>query len=157
MKSIIPVDESLTPDALYVGVATLTASVLARNRSFLLRLSLPPVFFFISMKQFLPKTTHNLSSYLSSLERAHAPAFADAHEQLNQTVVSTSVAAREAWVNARSRAKGSVEYTVTELQNKTGLKLREVLGWSQDAVGKVEVEAKDVASNVNNKVDSLPK
>ena len=109
------------------------------------------------MKQFLPKTTHNLSSYLSSLERAHAPAFADAHEQLNQTVVSTSVAAREAWGNARSRAMGSVEYTVTELQNKTGLKLREVLGWSQDAVGKVEVEAKDVASNVNNKVDSLPK
>ena len=153
MKSIIPVDESITPGALYVGVATLTASVLARNRSILLRFSLPPVLFFISMNQFLPKTTHNLSSYFSSLERAHAPAIADAHEQLNQKVVSASATAREAWVNARKRAVGGVECTITELQNRTGLKLREVLGQRQDVPGRVEGEVKSVANNINKEVD----
>ena len=109
------------------------------------------------MNQFLPKTTHNLSSYFSSLEQAHTPALADAHEQLNQTVISTSVAAQDAWVNARNRTVGGVERTVTELQDKTGLKLREVLGWSQGAVGRVEAEAKDVANSVNKKVDDLKK
>ncbi|KAF8508067.1 apolipo protein O-domain-containing protein [Gautieria morchelliformis] len=146
VKSLIPVDESLTPGGLYVGVATLTASILARNRSRFLRFSLPPVLFFISMNQFLPKTTHNLSSYFSSLERAHAPALADAHNQLNQNMASTSAAAREAWVKARNSAAKGVERTIIGLQDGTGLKLQEALGWSQGAVGRMEAEVKDAAS-----------
>jgi MICOS complex subunit MIC26 len=157
VKSIIPVDESLTPGALYAGVATLTASILARNRSILLRFSLPPVFLFISMNQFLPKTSRNLASYFSSLERAHAPALADAHEQLNQSIVSTSEAARDAWIRARNRSVGGVERTVTELQGRTGLKLRDALGWSEGAVGKTEVDVKVIANRVENNVDDLAK
>jgi len=157
VKSIIPVDESLTPGALYVGVATLTGSVLARNRSFLLRFSLPPALFLLSMNHFLPKTSHNLSSYLSSLERAHAPLLADKHEQLNESITSASVAARQAWLNTRTKAVRGVEDTVSGLQDRTGLKLREALGWGREVVGKAEAEAKDVAKRVEHQVEDLRK
>ena len=74
MKSLVAPDEPLTPGILYVGVATLTGSVLARNRIFW-RLTLPPALFILSLNHFLPKTSHNVSSYLGSLEDAHFPAF----------------------------------------------------------------------------------
>lgn len=138
-----------------MGVATLTASVLARNRSIFFRFSLPPVFLLVSMNQFLPKTSHNLASYFLSLERAHAPALADAHERLNQSIVSTSEAAREAWIRARNGAVGGVERTVNELQGRTGLKLRDTLGWNDGTVRKTDADAKDVANRVENKVDGV--
>lgn len=109
------------------------------------------------MNQFLPKTSHNLASYFSSLERAHAPALADAHEQLSQNIVSTSEAARKAWANARSRVVGGAECTIAELQDRTGLKLRDALGWGQGTMGRIEAEATDAAARVEKKVDDLQK
>ncbi|KAF8576990.1 hypothetical protein K439DRAFT_1622441 [Ramaria rubella] len=156
VKSIIPTDEPLTPGALYVGVATLTASVLARNRLFL-RFSLPPALFILSLNHFLPKTSQNISSYLTSLERAHAPSLADAHEQLNQNIFSTSAAARQGWINAQAKATGGMERTVTELQDRTGLKLKETLGWGRGAAENVETEAEDVAKHVERKIEDLRK
>ena len=80
VKSLIPPDENLTPGALYVGVAALTGSVLARQRGLFLRFLLPPTLFVLSMNHFLPKTTQNISDYVMSLEREYAPGFAHTHE-----------------------------------------------------------------------------
>ena len=79
MRSLIAPDEPLTPGILYVGVATLTGSVLARNRIFW-RLTLPPALFILSLNHFLPKTSHNVLSYLGSLEDAHFPTLSEKHE-----------------------------------------------------------------------------
>ncbi|KAF8512940.1 apolipo protein O-domain-containing protein, partial [Hysterangium stoloniferum] len=157
VKSLKANDESLTPGALYVGVATLTGSVLARNRNFLLRFSLPPALFLLSMNHFLPKTSQNISSYLSSLERAHVPALAHAHEQFNGKLAGSFVAAGQAWYTARTTTIGGIERAVTELQDRTGLKLKEVLGWGQRAARKTEREAGDVLKNVEKKVEELRK
>ena len=40
VKEIVPADEPLTPGALYVAVATLTGSVIARPRGYSVRLRL---------------------------------------------------------------------------------------------------------------------
>jgi organizing structure protein 2 len=64
---------------LYVGVASLTGSILARNRSIFSRVLLPPALFYLSFKYFLPKTTQNVSAYAGSLEEKHFPALAQKH------------------------------------------------------------------------------
>ncbi|GJJ09289.1 hypothetical protein Clacol_003511 [Clathrus columnatus] len=157
LKSFKDVDEALTPGALYVGVATLTGSVLARNRSIFLRLVLPPTLFLVSMNHFLPKMSHNISSYVTALERAHAPALADAHEQLNETVISSSVAARQTLHNIRFNTTKGVERTLSELQNLTGLKLSETFGWTRQAAHKVEDEVKEVVDEVQHKLGNSNK
>ena len=77
IKSIVSPEEPLTPGLLYIGVATLTGSILARNRMLITRLILPPVSFVASAKYFLPRTSHNL--YLGSVEDTLFPDFAEKH------------------------------------------------------------------------------
>jgi len=57
IKSIISPNESLTPGLLYVGIATLTGSIIARNRMLATRFLLPP-FFFGCLSKSLPPTNH---------------------------------------------------------------------------------------------------
>ena len=52
----------------YVSIATLSGSIIARNRVLATRLLLPPTFLIFSANYFLPKTTASLSAYLGSLE-----------------------------------------------------------------------------------------
>ena len=94
---------------------------------------------------------------MSSLERIYAPSLAETHEQINRSVASTSVAARDIWVNGRRKAVGGVERTVSELQDRTGLKLREALGWGQKAVAKAETSTMDGVDIVKKKVDDVRK
>ena len=152
IKSLIPADESLTPGALYVGVATLTGSVLTRNRTIFLRFSLPPALFLLSMNQFLPKTSHNVSEYLSLLEQAHAPALAEAHSQFNESIASTTLATRLALNNARVATVSGAERIVAQIQDTTGLKLREALGWGQKVAGDTKADAKDVVKRAEEAV-----
>lgn len=137
----------MTPGALYVGVATLTGSVLARNRTFLLRVALPPTLFILSMNHFLPKTSYNISSYLSLLERAHAPALADARAQFNGRVASTTSAACRAWYHVQTNTITKLEHTVSRIQDTTGLKLREAVGWDQKVAKKSEMSSKRIDIN----------
>ncbi|ESK84567.1 hypothetical protein Moror_6090 [Moniliophthora roreri MCA 2997] len=68
VKAIISPEESLTPEILYVGVATLSGSILARNRALPLRILLPPVLLALNANHFLSKTSCDLASYLLDLE-----------------------------------------------------------------------------------------
>lgn len=79
VKALIAPDEPLTPALLYVGVASLSGSILARNRSVLTRVILPPTFLFLSFKYFLPKTTQNISEYAGSLKEEHFPLSVQKH------------------------------------------------------------------------------
>ena len=80
IKSLIAPDEPLTPGILYVGVATLTGSVLARNHSLALRLALPPTLLLLSLNHFLPKTSANVAAYAGALEDAYLPTLAEKHD-----------------------------------------------------------------------------
>ena len=128
MKSLIAPDEPLTPGILYVGVATLTGSVLARNRIFW-RLTLPPALFILSLNHFLPKTSHNVSSYLGSLEDAHFPTLAEKHEIAKAHSAMTWQRIKDATQNGRETFSEGVASLVGKVEAATGLKLRETLGW----------------------------
>ncbi|ORY45428.1 apolipo protein O-domain-containing protein [Leucosporidium creatinivorum] len=75
VKAMLPEDEDLTPGALYVGVATLAGSILARNRNILLRAGLPSAFFLASLSHFLPKTFDRVTLMAEALERRYVPGF----------------------------------------------------------------------------------
>ncbi|KAI0754198.1 apolipo protein O-domain-containing protein [Daedaleopsis nitida] len=140
VKSLVAPDEPLTPGILYVGVATLTGSVLARNRLFW-RLTLPPTLFLLSLNHFLPKTSHNVSSYLGSLEDAYLPSLAEKHEIVKQHSAMTWERVKDATQNGRESFSSGVAGLVGKVEEATGLKLRETLGWRERAAA-VEKQAK---------------
>ena len=145
MKSIVAPEEPLTPGLLYVGVSALTGSILARNRSIFMRFALPPTLLLLSFDHFLPKTYHNLSSYLSSLEDKYLPAVAEKHDIAKAHTVMTWERVREATKDGRATLGGGVESVVHKAQGATGLKFTEVLGWGRGVSDRALVAAKEIA------------
>jgi MICOS complex subunit MIC26 len=121
----MPKTEHLTPGILYVGIATLTGSILARNRALATRLLLPPTLFLISMNHFLPQTTHNISAYLGSLEDEHFPNFAEKHRIANAHTRMTWDRIKEGVESGKEAAGEGASTILGKLQDWTGLKLRD--------------------------------
>lgn len=153
IKSLIAPDEPLTPGILYVGVATLTGSVLARNRSLALRLSLPPTLLLLSLTHFLPKTSANVAAYAGALEDAYLPALAEKHDIARAHSAMAWARAVDAAGAARERAGEGVLGAVVRLEEATGLKLQETMGWSRGAAGKVEGQVREAAHVVQVKAE----
>ncbi|KAH9050212.1 apolipo protein O-domain-containing protein [Lactarius hengduanensis] len=137
VKSLIAPDEPLTPGLLYVGVASLTGSILARNRSIFSRVLLPPTFLYLSFKYFLPKTTQNVSAYAGSLEEEHFPALAQKHAVAIAHSRMTWERLREAGVGGRDKLQDGLGGAVRKFQELTGLKVEDALGHRTGVVNKV--------------------
>ncbi|GAA5839067.1 hypothetical protein JCM11251_007868 [Rhodosporidiobolus azoricus] len=73
VRSVISPKDQLSPNALYVAVATLAGSIVGRNRGFLLRLALPPTFFLVAASQFLPHSWEKAVVKAEQFEAAHLP------------------------------------------------------------------------------------
>ncbi|GAA5940722.1 hypothetical protein JCM1841_002203 [Sporobolomyces salmonicolor] len=73
VHTIVSPQDQLNPGALYVAVATLAGSILARNRSLLLRAILPPAFLLLSLNHFLPHTARNVGMKAEELEAEYVP------------------------------------------------------------------------------------
>lgn len=112
---------------LYIGVATLTGSVLARGRSLPLRLLLPPTLLVASSYHFLPKTSTNVSDYLGSLEDHYFPTLAEKHDIANAHTAMTWERVKEATAGGRAGLERSLGSVIEQIQAVTGLKLREAL------------------------------
>ncbi|KAG6887770.1 hypothetical protein C0992_010819 [Termitomyces sp. T32_za158] len=143
VKSIISPNEPLTPGLLYVGVATLSGSILARNHMLATRLLLPPIFLFASAKHFLPQTTGNLTSYFSSLEDTYFPLLAEKHAIANAHTQMAWERLKDASQNGREWVNRGAAIAVDKVQESTGLKLNETLGWSQAGVRRGEAKASE--------------
>ena len=144
IKSIVSPEEPLTPGLLYIGVATLTGSILARNRMFITRLILPPVSFVASAKYFLPRTSHNLSDYLGSVEDTLFPDFAEKHDIAKAHSSMTWERIREGTKDARARVNHGAVSTVEKVQETTGLKLQEIFGRAEDTNRRVKASVAEV-------------
>ncbi len=142
VKALIAPDEPLTPALLYVGVASLSGSILARNRSVFTRVLLPPTFFLISLKYFLPKTTHNVSAYAGSLEEKHFPSLAQKHAVAIAHTRMTWERVRAAGVSGRDTVQDGLGSAARKVQELTGLKVQEALrrgaSTASEAVEKAE-------------------
>ncbi|KAL5525355.1 hypothetical protein ACEPAF_9225 [Sanghuangporus sanghuang] len=115
-------EEQITPGVLYVGIATLSGSILARSRSRPTRFLLPPVLLLLSSNYFLPKTTSNIGSYVSDLEHTYFPRAA----RFTDTAVAHSQMTWEMAENKANEGKealnSGVEKTIGAIQDATGLK-----------------------------------
>jgi organizing structure protein 2 len=132
----------MTPGLLYVGIATLTGSILARNRNILTRLLLPPIFLVASANHFLPKSTGNLSDYLGSLEDTYFPELAQKHEIAKAHSQMTWQRIKDATKSGRDQVNHGAVVAVEKVQEATGLKLKETFGWHEPGAEKVVPTAK---------------
>ncbi|KAH7907074.1 apolipo protein O-domain-containing protein [Hygrophoropsis aurantiaca] len=132
IKSFRDPTEPLTPGILYVGVSTLTASILTRSRALPTRFLLPPSLLLFSFAHFLPKTAANVGEYAEELEERFIPAFGEkrrigvAHSQMGWE------RAKEGVLMGRERLGQGVEGLVKRVEEGTGLKVGQVVGWTQD-------------------------
>ena len=158
VKSIVVPEEPLTPGLLYVGVSALTGTILARNRSIFMRFALPPTLLLLSFDHFLPKTYHNLFSFLGSLEDKYLPAVAEKHDIAKAHTAMTWERIKDATKDGRATLGGGVENVVHKAQDTTGLRLTDALGWGKGVSDKALVAAKQIveqAKEVEQKVEHV--
>ncbi|KIY69957.1 hypothetical protein CYLTODRAFT_435920 [Cylindrobasidium torrendii FP15055 ss-10] len=129
IKSLLPPTEPLTPGALYIGIATLSSSILTRSRPSSLRILLPPLLFLSSSAYFLPQTSANVRAYLGEVEEHYLPEVARRHEVGKKHAVMGWERVKEGVEGGRERVGGVVEGVVGGVERGTGLKVREALGW----------------------------
>lgn len=144
VKAVLPRDEALTPGIIYVLIAGLTGSVISRTRAFPIRFLTPPLFTVLSMPYFLPKTSHNIRQYLSSVEDRHFPEFAARHDQIMATSESHFEMLKDRVSGAGKDMSNWSKSAVEGIERNTGLKVGDVVRRGQEAAGKVrsEVETK---------------
>ena len=94
--------EQLLPGAIYVLVATLTGSIVSRNRGFILRTTVPLAVGIAAGWYLIPVTMRNTSDLIWEYEK-RAPVVADTHLQI-------SGLAQEAWKLTRGYSKGAAEF-----------------------------------------------
>ncbi|KAF8809885.1 hypothetical protein BYT27DRAFT_7187149 [Phlegmacium glaucopus] len=153
IKSIISPNESLTPGLLYVGIATLTGSIIARNRMLATRFLLPPLFLVASANHFLPETTGNLSSYFGSLEETYFPSLSEKHDVAKAHTQMTWEKVKDATANSREQLNRGAMAVVEKVQEVTGLKLRETLGWTSEKVEEQKQEIVKIVDDVKATMD----
>jgi len=155
IKSFRDPTEPLTPSILYVGIATLTGSVLARSRSLPVRVALPPTLFVASLMHFLPKTAANMGEYSEELEERFVPAFGHfrrtgvAHSRMGWEQLKDSTA------SGRESFSRSVSSVVGQVQAGTGLKLQEAMGYAQEKVEQAKEQTKVGADELVKAKDQL--
>ncbi|WFD27304.1 hypothetical protein MNAN1_002300 [Malassezia nana] len=127
MSKLVSDKETLTPNGLYVGVATLASMVFTRYRSFPIRWFVPPVVFAASMKYFLPLTSDNLCEYYEEKEQRFAPQFSEARRSQWQKL-------QQYWYTGVDHLKmtgdkvGSLfSAGVKDMEKSTGLKIATLL------------------------------
>jgi len=156
----------MTPGLLYVGVATLTGSVLGRNRIAPIRILLPPTALIASLAYFLPKTFSNVQDYASSLEGTYFPGFAGARQNFQRQISSSLGTASRNYTHAKEGVEDNMKWARRELENKTGLKVGESntradLGEKvnpvsqQDTLAKIQDEAKKLGEKAGKAVDEV--
>ena len=156
IKSIISANESLTPGLLYIGIATLTGSIISRNRMLATRFLLPPIFMLASAKHFLPETTGNLSSYIGSLEDTYFPSLSEKHDVAKAHTQMTWGKVKDVTASSRDQLNRGAMTAIEKVQEVTGLKLRETLGWTGErAEGLMATADKKLEESAKNKVEKI--
>lgn len=100
----------------------------------LTRFLLPPIFLVTSANHFLPETTGNLSFYFGSLEERYFPYLSQKHDVANAHTQMTWEMLKDATASSREQLNRGAIAAVEKVQEMTGLKLRETLGWTTDKV-----------------------
>ncbi|CAJ0908299.1 2572_t:CDS:2 [Entrophospora sp. SA101] len=88
LKEVISPDEKLMPNVLYIAVAGLAGTIVARNSNILVRIISPLLFTVSSSYYFLPKTSRNIASKLQEYEKGY-PEVIKIHNSISSTTEET--------------------------------------------------------------------
>ncbi|WFC96168.1 hypothetical protein MBRA1_002824 [Malassezia brasiliensis] len=124
---IVAKDESLTPNALYVGVATLASVVFTRYRSFPIRWFTPPLVLALSFKYFLPNTFDNTAEYYDTVEHRNFPRLSEKRQDVWSAIKRTYFTGVSHLERTGEQAKDALASGFHSMENSTGLKLGSVL------------------------------
>ncbi|CAG8480528.1 16740_t:CDS:2 [Funneliformis mosseae] len=104
IKEVIAPNERLMPEALYVTIAGLAGTIIARNRNILLRIATPIVFTIASSYYFLPQTSQNISKKFQENQQKY-PQLLKVHRSISDIA---------------SDAKQKVDTSISDLKNIVG-------------------------------------
>lgn len=125
------------------------------------RFLLPPIFLVASANHFLPETTGNLSSYFGSLEETYFPSLSEKHDVAKAHSQMTWEKVKDATVSSREQLNRGAMAAVEKVQEVTGLKLRETLGWTSEKVEEQKREivqgVADVKATIDEKLEAAEK
>ncbi|KAI9498845.1 apolipo protein O-domain-containing protein [Zychaea mexicana] len=133
VKETIAKDEEILPNALYIGVAALAGTILARNRNIVIRFATSTALAVGASHYLLPKTTQNVCVQLEKVERKY-PQLQSAHQSVNEVVGD----ARKQFDGAVAEVRSTVDDSILcHFQQKDA---------SQQALDKFESVKKSVES-----------
>lgn len=115
-------EEDLLPGAIYILVAALSGSIVARNRNVLLRAVSPVVFGVAAFSYFLPKTYNNTGKLVWHFEE-QVPAIAKAHLDTKHAVEGIVNSVDDAANEANSALEASVGKARKFVADTTGLQI----------------------------------
>ena len=105
------------------------------------------------MPYFLPKTSHNLRSYLSDVEDRHFPDFAASHDQLNARLGMHWDMLTSRLGSAGEDARGWGQKAVQGIEKNTGLRVGDVVSRGKE---KLEAEKERIKVKIPVTVDGTP-
>ncbi|KAK9233926.1 apolipo protein O-domain-containing protein [Lipomyces kononenkoae] len=118
-------NEALFPGAIYVLVATLTGSIVARKRNVVLRgLLVPSAFGVAAFAYFLPTTYTNVGNLIWKFELI-APAVANAHVKTKNAITDFVETVHKFRTDSRAKVEDAVRKTRQALKKNTGLLITE--------------------------------
>ncbi|CAJ0753376.1 23001_t:CDS:10, partial [Entrophospora sp. SA101] len=87
LKEVISPDEKLMPNVLYIAVAGLAGTIVARNSNILVRIISPLLFTVSSSYYFLPKTSRNIASKLQEYEKVEDSAIDEEEDIYEDSII----------------------------------------------------------------------
>ncbi|KAF9557023.1 hypothetical protein EC968_007862 [Mortierella alpina] len=146
-RDIVAAEEELMPGLVYVALAGLTGSVIARQRSVLLKVLSPFAFASAAGLYFLPHTTRNLLGVDQSSYDKWASSHPHSHAHLHATPPTPTTPASESELVSKARdAWHTAETKVDQLDDKIDSKARDMKQWLDKNTAKAEQNLK---GNVN--------
>ncbi|CAO3687624.1 unnamed protein product [Umbelopsis vinacea] len=145
--------EHVMPNALYVGVAALAGTIVARRRNVILRFATSTAFAVGTSYYLMPNTTRNIGEHLERLERKYPPLY-DAHQQINEAVGD----ARKQVDDTISQLTGAASDATSQISTKAKQLEKDISESATAQTSKLEssaAEAKEKFDEVKEKVENM--
>jgi len=145
--------EHVMPNALYVGVAALAGTIVARNRNIVLRFATSTAFAVGASYYLMPNTTRNIGEHLERLEKKYPPLY-DAHQQVNEAAGDV----RKQIDDTISQLTGAASDAASQIPNKAKQLEQDISKSASVQTSKLEssaAEAKEKFDEVKEKVENM--
>ncbi|KAI8056360.1 apolipo protein O-domain-containing protein [Thamnidium elegans] len=150
IESTIDKDEEIFPNALYIGVAALAGTIIARKRNIVLRFLTSSTLAIGTSYYLLPKTSHNVQAQLEKAEKNYPHVLA-VHEKINESVFGV----RKQVDDTVAQLRGAVDENANKLRQQIQENTDKVKSQVNSAVGSTSTEAKDKFDEVKKNVESM--